>query len=367
MKPKVSAAGLAIAVFTAALTAPVCRAQRVDDSRTTRATLELSDGSRLVGVPVKDSLPATLSFGEASIPFGELRKCELGGRDGAALLTFNNGDRLTARLKLPKFELKTALGPLSPELSLIQSISFSSFSVGDMPPGTGALSFGGVNWHGWRTQFEERDGALVSLPKARPGFNYGHSGNGRGPLLATNIGNSDWKDYSLEFDFCVTGVDPSFNPYGLGADYHDGAIMFHVADAKESFNERGLSAYILSLHGDGSWDLAATYNDYCAQPVGWGSPVNDGQRKLAAGTGLAVDRQLGNKVRIDVSGRRIQVWIDGTPIVDLVDDTMDKTIGGQRLDHGGVVLMGGFDAMFWVKNFSAKQLPAAKVAMRTND
>ena len=64
----------------------------------------------------------------------------------------------------------------------------------------------------------------------------------------------------------------------------------------------------------------------------------------------------GTRYRIDVSGRRIQVWIDGKPIVDLVDDEMDKTIGGQTLDHGGVALIGGFDAMFWVKNFSAQPL-----------
>ena len=56
----------------------------------------------------------------------------------------------------------------------------------------------------------------------------------------TNVGSGEWKDYSLEFDFCVMGVDPAFNPYGLGEDYHDGAIMFHVADMKESFNERGI-------------------------------------------------------------------------------------------------------------------------------
>jgi hypothetical protein len=208
---------------------------------------------------------------------------------------------------------------------------------------------------------------LVSLPKPRPGFNYGHSGNGRGPLLVTNVGNSDWKDYSLEFDFCVTGVDPSFNPYGLGPDYHDGAVMFHVADLKESFNERGTSAYILSIHGDGSWDLVCTYNDYCAQPVGWGNPRNDGRRTLAAGSGLSIDRQTGNKYRIDVSGRRIQIWIDGQPIVDLTDDTMTKTIGGQTLDHGGAAFVGGFDAMFWLKNFSACQLRAPNLAARPNN
>jgi hypothetical protein len=363
MKPKCTAACLAIAVVAAL----VCGAEAEENQRLTRVSLELSDGTRLVGVPVVESLPAVLSFAEASIPLSELRKCELGRRDGAAVLVFNNGDRLTAKLKLRQFELTTAVGPLAPELSLIRSMSFSTYRAGEMPPGDGELPFGGVNWQGWRTQFEQIDDALVSLPKPRPGFNYGHGGNGRGPLLATNVGSGDWKDYSLQFDFCVMGVDPSFNPYGLGEDYHDGAIMFHVADAKESFNERGQSAYILSVHGDGTWELTSTYNDYCDQQVGWGNPRNDSQRTLAKGAGLSIDRELGNKYRIDVSGPRIQVWIDGKPIVDLVDDTMQKTIGGQTLDHGGVALQGGFDAMFWVKNFSAQPLRAAEPAVRAND
>ena len=65
MKPKYTAACLAIAVVAAM--ALSCRG-RGENQRTTRATLELSDGSRLVGVPIVESLPATLSFAETSDP-----------------------------------------------------------------------------------------------------------------------------------------------------------------------------------------------------------------------------------------------------------------------------------------------------------
>ena len=97
--------------------------------------------------------------------------------------------------------------------------------------GEGPLAFGGVNWTPWRTKFEMRGAKLVSLPAAQPGFNYGHSGNGRGATLVTNIGSADWRDYSVEFELGMGGVDPAFNPFMLGPDYRAASIGFHVADA----------------------------------------------------------------------------------------------------------------------------------------
>jgi hypothetical protein len=143
---------------------------------------------------------------------------------------------------------------------------------------------------------------LVSLPKARPGFDYGHGGGGRGPTLMSNIGNPDWKDYRVEFEYCVTGVDPALNPYGLPLDYHDGVICFHVADAKENWNQRGSSMYMLGVQGDGSWSLSCIYNAYCRVPSGYGNPANDAERKLADGRGLKIDRENGNRFRIEVRG-----------------------------------------------------------------
>jgi hypothetical protein len=204
--------------------------------------------------------------------------------------------------------------------------------------------------------FEVRDDKLVSLPQARPGFNYGHNGNGRGPTLMTNIGSADWKDYTIEVDLCMTGVDPALNPYGLPPDFRGASIMFHVADAKESFNERGSSMYTLSLSGDGTWNLSCAYNSYCRIPVGWGNPVNDGERRLAEGAGLRLDPREGNRFRIDVVGNRIQVWVDGRRIADVCDEEMPEPVGGKTLDHGGVGFHWGFDSMGWIRNFSARPL-----------
>jgi RNA polymerase sigma factor (sigma-70 family) len=220
----------------------------------------------------------------------------------------------------------------------------------------GMIYFGGQSWHPWRTAFTVRGNRLISLPKAAPGFKYGGGDSGRGPELWTHIGDAKWKDYRAEFEYCVTGPDSRFNPYGLPSDYHEGQIAFHVADAKESWNEKGKSMYMLAVLGNGDWELHCMCNEYCAVKSGWGDLRSDGARTLLKGKGLNVDRVNGNKFAIEVRGQRIQIWVDGDQIVDVVDDKMGQTFGGMTLDHGGVGFTWGMDAMGWVRNFSVKQL-----------
>jgi hypothetical protein len=318
-----------------------------------RVVVELKDGSRLVGAPLAKSLPVTLDFMKAAIPLDKIRSCEIRHKDERVVLNLLNGDRLTGTLELSEFKMETIFGKLSPEIAQINRMTFSTWREGNMPAGEGSIFFGGVNWQPWRTLFEIRDDKLMSLPRARPGFNYGHNGNGRSPLLMSNIGSEDWRDYRVEFEYCVTGVDPSFNPYGLGSDYHDGCFLFHVADAKENWNECGSSGYNFAIGGDGAWTLTCGYNEYCATPIGWGNMRNDGKRTLASGRGLKIDRTNGNKYRLEVRGQRIQIWVDGEHVVDVTDEKMDEMIGGKTLDHGGVGFLWGYDAMGWIRNFSA--------------
>jgi hypothetical protein len=219
-----------------------------------------------------------------------------------------------------------------------------------------AIRFGGFEWQAWRTLFEVRNDELVSLPKVRPGFDYGHWGHGRGPEIITNIGNPEWRDYRIDADLLVPGVDPALNPHGLGLDFHGAMIAFHVVDRKESFNESGTSAYILGFEGEGNWSLTAQYNSYCRQPQGWGNSRSDGERRLASGTDVKLDPAKGNRFRIDVLGTRIQVWMDGRQIVDVVDERMGEPVGGRTLDHGGVAFVGGFDAMIRLRSFEMTKL-----------
>lgn len=224
------------------------------------------------------------------------------------------------------------------------------------PAQNASIAFGGQDWLPWRTLFTVQGDKLMTLPQARPGFDYGHTGMGRGPTLMSSIGSPDLKNYRAEFEYCVTGVNSAFNPYGLPEDYHDGDIFFHVVDAKENWNQCGNSMYILDIKGDGTWDLRCVYNDYCAVPSGWGDPRHAAERRLVDGNGLKIDRVNGNKFAIEINGQRIRIWVDGEKIADLVDDKMDESFGGQKLDHGGVGFHWGLDAMGWIRNFSLKPL-----------
>jgi hypothetical protein len=143
-------------------------------------------------------------------------------------------------------------------------------------------------------------------------------------------------------------------------DYHDGTICFHVADAKENWNQCGSSMYTLGVLGDGSWSLSCTYNSYCRVPSGYGNPASDAERKLADGRGLKIDPENGNRFRIEVRGQRIQIWVDGEQIADVTDDQMGETIGGETLDHGGVGFQWGLDSMGWIRNFSVLQFQPAE-------
>jgi hypothetical protein len=172
----------------------------------------------------------------------------------------------------------------------------------------------------------------------------------------TNIGSAEWKDYHVEFEFCMGGVDPAFNPHALPADFCGGSVHFHVSDAKESWNERGNSNYSLNLGGDGAWNLTCSYSAYCKGACGFDNPVSEGGRTVVEGKGLKTDPVAGNKIRLEVCGTRIQIWVDGQLIVDVQDKKMGETIGGQTLDHGGIGISWGFESMGWIRNFSAKPI-----------
>lgn len=321
-----------------------------------RATVELKDGSRLVGTPLAKTLPLKLDFDTAEIPLAKIRRCEIRHKAGSASVKLQNGDEAEGILTTAGFPMETILGSLTPAFDQINQITFTVFQEGSLPSGDGPLIFGGMNWTPWRTMFEVQGDKLVSLPKVRPGFNYGHGGNGRSAALVTNIGSQDWKDYSVEFQLGMSGVNPAHNLHGLPADYRSGGISFHVADAKESWNEKGESSYTFGIGGDGSWSLACAYNRHSAVPSGWIQPISDGTRTLANGTGLKLDPENGNNIRLAVVGTRIQIWVDGESIVDLRDEKMSETIGDITLDHGGIAISWGWECMGWIRNFSAKKL-----------
>ncbi len=344
-----------MAVFASVALSGFAGTEQRDDPAPLRMELDLVDGSRVVGTPDIAAVPLRTSFADISVPLSAVATARIDGDRDTSVFTFKNGDRLQGAVALDKIALETLFGNVSIKIEHIRSLRVMA-PGGSLPAGEGSLEFGGVNWKLWRTQFAVQGDKLATLPRARAGFNYGHAGNGRGARLMTNIGSKEWKDYRVEFEFCMTGVDPAFNRYGLPADFGRASILFRVADAKESWNERGLSSYRLALNIDGTWSLNCSYHGHCRTTSGYGNYTTEGNRALANGKGLKLDAINGNKFRIDVTGARIRIWVDGEKIADVQDEKMREPVGGTTLDHGGVGFAWQWECMGWIRNFSARQI-----------
>jgi len=320
-----------------------------------RATVELVDGSRLSGRVMVESLTVALEFAEIDIPLQQAESITMAADHGKAVVKLTNGDRLTGVLLQEILPLETILGPLQPPFSAITSIDISKAAVSVLPAGTGPISFGGFHWVGWRTGFEIRGDTVFTLPRAADGFNYGHGGHGRGGMLYTNIGSKDWKDYRAEFTFCIQPADPSFNRYGIGPMERAGYIRFHVADARQSWNEKGMSSYSLFVGEKGSWGLGRSVNWYVPRSVGYADPCSDSSKSLARGEGFVPDPINGNRYVIEVKGQRIRIYVDGDLLVDVEDPEMHQEYDGIHLGYGGVGVEWLWENMGWMRDFSASR------------
>src|ERR1035437_2743145 len=156
-----------------------------------QVVVELADGSRLVGTPLDQSLHVKLDFMKADIPLASIKECEVRPKEERVTIHLKNGDRLTGTLEMHRFKMETVLGKLSPEVAQLDRLTFTTEETASSPAEKGSIEFGGINWLPWKTLFEVQGDKLATVPKVRPGFNYGHNGSSRGPTLMANIGNEE--------------------------------------------------------------------------------------------------------------------------------------------------------------------------------
>lgn len=328
-------------------------AQTPPEEARTIATLDLIDGSRLVGEPAIERIPLALPYAELEIPIKDVDSIVIQSGQTNVTVKLANGDSLTGTLSRPDLPVNTLIGPVNIPFTILAKVSISRRGGKALSPGEGPIAFCGFNWVGWRTGFEVRGEKVVTLPKAADGFNYGHSGNGRNGMLYTNIGNPDWKDYRAEFTFCIQPADPAFNRYNITPSQRAGYIRFHIADARQSWNEKGLSAYYLYVHDGGTWGLGKSANSHVPQPVGYTSTIADGREILAKGDGLFIDPVKGNRFTIEVKGQRITIHVDGKLIVDIEDPKMQREYDGVSLGYGGIGVEWLWENMGWLSDFTA--------------
>jgi Concanavalin A-like lectin/glucanases superfamily len=78
-----------------------------------RVTLELSDGSRVIGIPAISSIPIQTTYAKMDIPLKQIQQVSIGGDHKTVAVKMANGDQLTGVLNLRPFELATLFGKVS--------------------------------------------------------------------------------------------------------------------------------------------------------------------------------------------------------------------------------------------------------------
>ncbi|MEW6087618.1 MAG: LamG domain-containing protein [bacterium] len=85
-------------------------------------SLDITDGSRVVGAPSGFSVKLNTLFAELDIPWKEIQSVELKDDNETVSVKFRNGDRLTGTLFLKSIELKTVFGEVSVGIQQIKKI-----------------------------------------------------------------------------------------------------------------------------------------------------------------------------------------------------------------------------------------------------
>jgi hypothetical protein len=120
-------------------------------------TVELRDGSRVIGTPVEASLSFhSATLGDVKLPWAGIRKVEYSSDNGVdtAHLTAVNGDAFTVQLSIDTLRLTTGFGPTELPLKLVRSIQVASLEGGSGLTASGASHQGDL-----RLTIDLRDGS----------------------------------------------------------------------------------------------------------------------------------------------------------------------------------------------------------------
>ena len=194
-------------------------------------------------------------------------------------------------------------------------------------------------WVMKRTYWEEADGKLKTVPEVLPGFNYGHSGNGRSPLIVLHEGDSTWTDYSYEFTSSSLGMLSELSPQGVPINFQGGITSsFRVKEQPESWNEPANYLYSFSIRVSdggiyGNWKAEDWYlrgNEGTYIPGTSWNPNYEGTKYIFAEENSPAINQGSqqNHVNILVKGNKMYVWVNGVFITEAMDSLNISPYGG---------------------------------------
>jgi Concanavalin A-like lectin/glucanases superfamily len=104
-----------------------------DPTETVHFTVELTDGSRLHGLPVNDGFPWKTAFGQLTFEWNRLKSVEKVGDGSRFSVVFRNGDHAGGTPEADDFTLRTLLGDLSVPLALTRRIGIEVLTHGSGP------------------------------------------------------------------------------------------------------------------------------------------------------------------------------------------------------------------------------------------
>lgn len=117
-------------------------------------TIELQDGSRVVGKTIEDTLSfRSAALGDMKLPWASIRSIEYSA-DGTARLTATNGDTFTVQFAADTLPVQTSFGKTELPVKVIRSIKVTPLAV----PYVNAPAPGES---GWRLTIDLRDGSHV--------------------------------------------------------------------------------------------------------------------------------------------------------------------------------------------------------------
>jgi hypothetical protein len=91
-----------------------------------RLTLQLTDGSCIIGVPSIAAFPIRTTYAEMSIPLRHIRRVRIQeGADRLAVFDLQNGDRLQGMIGLDRIALTTIFGDVSVKLGFLTQMQIS--------------------------------------------------------------------------------------------------------------------------------------------------------------------------------------------------------------------------------------------------
>jgi hypothetical protein len=121
------------AVFVFALCASSGLSEGQEIKASLRLMLDLSDGSRVIGVPNFAFVNVQTDYAKMNIPLKQIRKIKIADDHETAMIDLTNGDRLNGAIIFESIKIETVFGRISLTLDHVTNITVNQVAGGILP------------------------------------------------------------------------------------------------------------------------------------------------------------------------------------------------------------------------------------------